>query len=370
MDLFDLLDRPPLAADAPAPRAVVGGRRVLITGAGGSIGARLTRTLLAEGETAGLLLVDHAEHDLAALRDDVEQLGPSATVRLALVDVRDAAAMRALLLRHRPELVVHTAAFKHVPLLESQVPAAVANNALATVDLLDACATTGVRRCVVVSTDKAVEPVSVLGATKRMAELAVLAAPLRPTSCGAVRLANVWGSRGSVVPRFARSIAAGRPLALTDPEATRMFVAPEEAVRVLLATLALGRPGEILAVDPGPPLRLGDLAHAMLAEAGHPAVAGQTIVLGGLRPGERLRERMLATDERGEPVGVGGLLRVDGPGPDGAAVRRSIDELRRAVAMDDAAGALDALRRALPGFAPGTASREAVAEQGSAEEPA
>jgi len=173
-----------------------------------------------------------------------------------------------------------------------------------------------------------------------------------------------------VVPRFARSIAAGRPLALTDPEATRMFVAPEEAVRVLLATLALGRPGEILAVDPGPPLRLGDLAHAMLAEAGHPAVAGQTIVLGGLRPGERLRERMLATDERGEPVGVGGLLRVDGPGPDGAAVRRSIDELRRAVAMDDAAGALDALRRALPGFAPGTASREAVAEQGSAEEPA
>ena len=291
----DLLPRKAVSFDLRAREALDAycGRRVLVTGAGGSVGSELSRQLREIGPRA-LMLVDQDENNLFEIDSDLIDLGfEREQIQRFIVDVRDAAAMREIFAEHRPEVVLHAAAFKHVPLLEAHVTEAVENNVLATASLVDLSIEFGVPRFVLISTDKAVRPTSVMGATKRAAELVVQSAAARHGvrfSC--VRFGNVLDSRGSVIPIFRRQIARGGPVTVTDEQATRYFMTLAEAAQFVLRAGAIGRGGDVLVLDMGEPVRIVDLARDLIHMSGLREPEDIQIKFVGLRPGERLHEEL------------------------------------------------------------------------------
>jgi FlaA1/EpsC-like NDP-sugar epimerase len=291
----DLIGREQVQTDLEAVRRMLAGRRVLVTGAGGSIGSEIARQVARSGP-ATLIAMDHDEshlHDLAA------SLGTEHPVVQVLVDIRDAASVERAFDRHRPELVFHAAAHKHVPLLEDHPSEAVRTNVTGTMNLLSAAQAVGVERFVFISTDKAVEPSSVMGASKRVGEHLVLGAASPGATHAAVRFGNVLGSRGSVVPTFARQIADGGPVTVTDERMTRYFMSIEESVELVLQAAALARGGDLFILDMGEPVRILDLAHRMIRLAGLRVGADIEVRITGVRPGEKLEEALLA---KGEPA--------------------------------------------------------------------
>lgn len=291
LQIDDLIGRAEVHTDLEAVRQMLVGRRVLITGAGGSIGSEIARQV-ARSSPATLIALDHDEshlHDMAAsIRTPVVQV---------LADIRDPAAVRRAFDRHRPELVFHAAAHKHVPLLEAHPSEAVRTNVLGTINVLRAAAAVDVERFVFISTDKAVQPRGVMGASKRLGEQLVLSAATPGATHAAVRFGNVLGSRGSVVPTFARQIADGGPVTVTDPRMTRYFMSIEEAVQLVLQAAALARGGDLFVLDMGEPVRIVDLAERMIRLAGLRVGADIEVQVTGVRPGEKLEEELLAHDE-------------------------------------------------------------------------
>jgi FlaA1/EpsC-like NDP-sugar epimerase len=287
----DLLGRTPVPTDLDSVRRSLEGHRVLVTGAGGSIGSEICRQVARCGP-AVLVLLDHDEthlHDTAATL-----VGPS---EQALVDVSDRAAVLETFERYRPDVVFHAAAHKHVPVLEEHPLEAARTNVLGTVHVVDAAASVGTRRFVQISTDKAVQPSSVMGASKRLAEQAVLAhAPADGAYC-TVRFGNVLGSRGSVIPTFARQIAQGGPVTVTDERMTRFFMSVEEAVQLVLQSSVLSVGGEIFMLDMGVPVRIIDLAERMIRLSGCQVGTDIAIEVTGMRPGEKLHEVLSTPDE-------------------------------------------------------------------------
>jgi FlaA1/EpsC-like NDP-sugar epimerase len=348
--LEDLLGREP----APGPDEDVGeflrGRRVLVTGAGGSIGAELARQAL-RFAPAELVLVDHAENGLYFVQRELE--GPGVPVRARVAELRDATGLDALFARHRPEVVLHAAAHKHVPLLEDAPREAVLNNVTGTRLLLEAADRHGVAHFVLVSTDKAVHPSSVMGATKRVCERMVQAASRRGRGryC-AVRFGNVLGSEGSVVPLFQRQIARGGPVTVTHPEATRYFMTVSEAVRLVLQAAAMGRGGEVFLLDMGEPVRVADLARQLIRLAGLHEGEDIEVTFTGLRPGEKLHEELHSRSEQARVTRRERILAWDLPAEDEAALAADVLELERAAGSGDADAIRAALRRAAPGYAP------------------
>ena len=294
----DLIGRAQVQTDLEAVGRMLVGRRVLVTGAGGSIGSEITRQVARSGP-AQLLALDHDEshlHDLAAA------LGPDTPVVLVLVDIRDAGAVQRVFDRHRPELVFHAAAHKHVPLLEDHPSEAVRTNIGGTANLLASAESVGVERFVFISTDKAVQPSSVMGASKRFGEQLVLGSAAPGATHTAVRFGNVLGSRGSVVPTFARQIADGGPVTITDPRMTRYFMSIEEAVQLVLQSATLARGGDLFVLDMGEPVRIVELAQRMIRLAGLRVGADIEVRITGIRPGEKLEEELLAEDEPADPT--------------------------------------------------------------------
>lgn len=293
----DLLGRDPVTIDLASVSSYVRGRRVLITGAGGSIGAELSRQV-ARFEPGELYLLDRDESALHGLQLSMEGRALLDTDQLVVADIRDGDRMRELFHRYRPEVVFHTAALKHLTLLENHPLEGVKTNVLGTRNLLEAASEVGVSRFVNISTDKAADPTSVLGATKLAAER-MTATMARQTGEAylSVRFGNVLGSRGSVLPTFLKQLEEGNPLTVTDPEATRFFMTIPEAVRLVVQAGAIGEPGEVLILDMGQPVRIVDLA-TQLANLMRP---GTPIEFTGLRPGEKLHEVLVATDEIGVP---------------------------------------------------------------------
>jgi FlaA1/EpsC-like NDP-sugar epimerase len=292
LEIDDLIGRAQVQTDLEAVRRMLAGRRVLITGAGGSIGSEIARQV-ARCRPSVLVGLDHDEshlHDMAASITD-------GTVVQVLVDIRDTAAVQRAFDRHRPELVFHAAAHKHVPLLEDHPSEAVRTNVLGTANLLQAAASVGVERFVFISTDKAVQPSSVMGASKRLGEQLVLGHAPPGATHAAVRFGNVLGSRGSVVPTFARQIAEGGPVTVTDPRMTRYFMSIEEAVQLVLQAAALATGGDLFVLDMGEPVRILDLAERMIRLAGLRVGADVEVRVTGVRPGEKLVEELLAEDE-------------------------------------------------------------------------
>ncbi len=287
----DLLGRTPVPTDLESVRRSIAGHRVLVTGAGGSIGSEICRQV-ASLEPALLVLLDHDEthlHDTAAtLMGSCEQ---------ALVDVTDRAAVFEALERYRPEVVFHAAAHKHVPVLEKHPLEAANTNVLGTLNVVDAASHVGTRRFVQISTDKAVRPSSIMGASKRMAEQTVLARTPEGAAYCTVRFGNVLGSRGSVIPTFARQISQGGPVTVTDPRMTRFFMSVEESVQLVLQASVLSSGGEIFMLDMGVPVRILDLAEKMIRLSGRQVGIDVTVEITGIRPGEKLSESLRTPDE-------------------------------------------------------------------------
>ncbi len=277
-------------------RALIEGKRVLITGAGGSIGSEIARQV-AGSDPAVLVLVDHDETHLHDAATSIS----GETVQV-LADIRDRDLIALVFATHRPEIVFHAAAHKHVPLLEAYPCEAAATNVLGTANVIDAAAKSGVERLVFISTDKAVVPSSVMGASKRLGEQLVLSqAPAHGRHC-AVRFGNVLGSRGSVVPTFMRQIAAGGPVTVTDPAMTRFFMSIEESVQLVLQAAALADGGELFMLDMGEPVRIMDLAERMIRLSGRRVGEDIEIEVTGVRPGEKLVETLRAADELAAPT--------------------------------------------------------------------
>ena len=295
VDVVDVIGRRPVDTDISAIAHYVTNKRVLVTGAGGSIGSELCRQLKRFGPSE-LIMLDRDESGLHGVQLSLEGHGLLDSPSIALVDIRDTAALGALFRDRRPEVVFHAAALKHLPLLERYPQEAWKSNVLGTRNVLQAAADVGVERFVNISTDKAANPTSALGHSKRLAEqLTASFAERYPGSWLSVRFGNVLGSRGSVLHAFSAQIAAGGPVTVTDPEVTRFFMTIPEACELVVQAGAIGRPGEVLVLDMGEPVKIVDVAHRMIAMADSRA----EVVFTGLRPGEKLHEELFTEHEHG-----------------------------------------------------------------------
>jgi len=292
----DLLGRDEAVIDRSAVDAYLRGRRVLVTGAGGSIGSELCRQLAKYGPSA-LIMLDRDETGLQQVQLTLDGRGLLDDPNLVLADIRDEARMCEVFHEHRPDVVFHAAALKHLPLLEGAPTEAWKTNVLGTLHVLHAAQAVGVSYFVNISTDKAANPVSVLGMSKRLTErLTAHAAATADGTYVSVRFGNVLGSRGSVLTTFRSQADAGGPITVTHPDATRFFMSIEEAVRLTKYAVAIGRSGEVLVLDMGTPVRIVDVAQRF-ADSQDPPLP---IVFTGLRPGEKLHEDLFSDDERGE----------------------------------------------------------------------
>jgi FlaA1/EpsC-like NDP-sugar epimerase len=300
----DLLGREPVQLTLPELAADLAGCSVLITGAAGSIGSELARQVALHGPTT-LVLLDQAETDLFYLDMELRDHHPGLKIVPVVGDVVEAAALERVFEEYRPDRIFHAAAYKHVPMMECNPREAVRNNVIGTWRVAEAAGRHGVEKFVLVSTDKAVRPVSVMGASKRLAELVVLEMQEQypETTFAAVRFGNVLGSAGSVIPIFKMQIAAGKPLTVTHPEATRYFMTIPEAVQLILqASLLPEVVGSIAMLEMGEPVRIADLARNLLELSDVRDGSGNHIVYTGLRPGERLHEELIAPNEETVPT--------------------------------------------------------------------
>ena len=302
----DLLGREPVVLDEAGIDAVLKGRTVLITGAGGSIGSELCRQVARHGP-ARLVLYEQSEFNLYSIEQDLAQRFPALPLVRLIGDVKDEAHVRATFERWRPQVVFHAAAYKHVPLMEEDDNAwqCLRNNVLGTSHAAQAAADCGAERFVLISTDKAVNPTNVMGATKRAAEMVVsmMAAEHPGTRFMAVRFGNVLGSSGSVIPKFKEQIARGGPVTVTHPDIIRYFMTIPEAARLVLQAAAIGASGQVLVLDMGEPVRIVDLERTMIRLAGR-TEAEVPIVFSGLRPGEKLFEELLAGADTTLPTAI------------------------------------------------------------------
>jgi FlaA1/EpsC-like NDP-sugar epimerase len=293
----DLLRRDPVRIDGTEAQRYLTDAVVLVTGAGGSIGSELCRQI-ASYHPRQLLLLGHGENSIHRILLELQDSFPGLHVKPLIADVRDSERLTEIFSRCGPEVVFHAAAHKHVPLMESNVAEAVMNNVFGTLSLLRACEDNGIGRFVLVSTDKAVDPVNVMGATKRVAELLVQDAARRTGQAYvAVRFGNVLGSRGSVVPLFQQQIASGGPVTVTHPEMQRYFMTIPEAVQLIIQAEALGQGGEIFVLDMGEPVCIADLAMDLIHLCGLEPGRDIDIIFTGLRPGEKLSEQLFASSE-------------------------------------------------------------------------
>ena len=293
----DLLRRDPVKTDMLKVRSMLEGERVLVTGAGGSIGSELCR-LVAQCRPSQLCLLGHGENSIHAIHGELSKKYPELDLPTIIADIRDNSRIRHVFETFRPSLVYHAAAHKHVPLMEDNIVDAVTNNVLGTITLLRNARLSGVKNMTLISTDKAVTPHSVMGVTKRMAELAMqLSARENGTSFSAVRFGNVLGSRGSVVPLFTSQIAAGGPVTITHPEMRRYFMTIPEAVQLVLQASTLKGNGQIFVLDMGEPVRVLDLALDLIELSGLKPYKDIDIVFSGLRPGEKLTESLFREGE-------------------------------------------------------------------------
>jgi FlaA1/EpsC-like NDP-sugar epimerase len=350
--LEDLLGRTPTPATDEEVGAFLRGQRVLVTGAGGSIGSEIVRQV-ARFAPASLVLLDHAEHGLYFMQRELLAASPAFPVSAVLADLCDEEAVAQLFRTHAPSVVLHAAAHKHVPLLEEAPREAVLNNVRGTRVLVEAATRQGVGHFVLISTDKAVNPSSVMGASKRVCERIVQAASRRGEGvyC-AVRFGNVLGSDGSVVPLFQRQLERGGPITVTDPEVTRYFMTIPEAVRLVLQAASLGQGGEVFLLDMGEPVRVVDLARQLIRLAGLREGEDVEIVFTGLRPGEKLHEELHSNAEAARVTRRERILTWDLAPEDEASLRGQVAELERVAAHGDGAAIRAALRDCVPEYVP------------------
>ncbi len=335
ISLQDLLGREPVQLDSASIAGYVEGRRVLITGAGGSIGSELSRQIM-RFQPEQLLLLGKGENSIFSIYQELVRRPEPVEVVPVIADIRDHLRMLNIFEKHRPQVVFHAAAHKHVPLMEVNVGEAVANNITGTRTLAELSAEYGVETFVLVSSDKAVHPSSVMGATKRIAELVIQDLARRSqTKYVAVRFGNVLDSRGSVIPIWRQQIANGGPLTVTDKDATRYFMLIPEAVQLIIQAGALASGGEIFVLDMGKPVKILDLAMDLIKLSGLSPGQDIEIQFVGLRPGEKLHEELLTAEEGLSKTRYEKIL-VGQPQPiDHSHLLQQLKVLRQAAESDD-----------------------------------
>jgi FlaA1/EpsC-like NDP-sugar epimerase len=339
-------------------------RRVLLTGAGGSIGSALAKTILRH-RPRSLILFDHAEGNLHQITFDLSVL-PGCDVLSPIVgDICDGALLTKLFQERKPETIIHTAAFKHVPLMESNPIAAVQNNALGTYLLAQTARMHDVTTFVMVSTDKAVNPHSVMGASKRLAELALLRWSSPRSPMRAVRLGNVLGSQGSVVPIFLQQISEGGPVTVTHHSVNRYFLSLSDALELVLLTTSLDGEGGIFIPNPGEPVRILDLAKRLIKEAGFEPEIEIPIVMTGLRPGDKMTEEFVSDLEWVDSADDARLRLIKTLQPSPEELDSSIAALKESVARYDMAEILKQLCWLVPEYRPSETILESLKEQRS-----
>ncbi|MHC9086179.1 polysaccharide biosynthesis protein [Luteimonas sp. RIT-PG2_3] len=359
----DLLGRKPVTPDWKAIRGWLGGRSVLITGAGGSIGSELCRQCARHGARS-IALIEMDELALTRTESELRRDFPRTQLVAVLGDCGDPAVMRHALALAAPDAVFHAAAYKQVPVLEKQLREAVRNNVVATETVARAASAAGVGTFVLISTDKAVDPVNVLGATKRLAEMACQAlASQSSTNFVTVRFGNVLDSAGSVVPLFREQIRTGGPVTVTDPQVTRYFMTIPEACQLIMQSVAIGAGQAVYTLDMGEPVSIRLLAEQMIRLAGKHPERDVAIVYTGLRPGEKLHETLFHADESYRPTIHPKILQAEARDVPVERVNKAVIAMREAVANYDLDVLATLLRDSLPEFRPLT--RLPTAESGT-----
>ena len=352
VDPVDLLGRPPAKLDRKAIQAFINGKRILITGAAGSVGSELARQIVAL-EPELLVLVDNAESPLFLLEAEIRADFPGASVTARVADVAGLGGASAVM-TNKPQVVYHAAAYKHVPMMEAASAEAVRNNVGGTYVMAQCSIDAGVETFILVSTDKAVNPTSVMGATKRLAELMIQEINVaESTQFKTVRFGNVIGSNASVVPIFKNQIARGGPVTVTHRDATRYFMSLPEAAGLILQASAVGAGGQIFVLDMGDPIRIIAIAETLITLSGFKPNDDVDIVFTGLRPGEKLTEQLNYKEENFQSTGYEKLLMMRTGSPD-RKVLSGVEGLLRTLPDLDAAEVKKSLQRLVPEYQPNT----------------
>lgn len=347
----DLLRRPYLEARESPLNSVNAGMTILLTGAGGSIGSALAKGILTSYPRR-LILLDHSERNLHQIQTELAAIAGPAPPIAILGDICDGALLTDIFEKYRPDIVYHAAAFKHVPLMETNPVAVVRNNAMGTCLLAKVAVEHGVARLIMISTDKAVNPHSAMGASKRVAELGLLRWTSARSQMKVVRLGNVLGSQGSVVPLFLQQISRGAPVTVTHPDISRYFLTLSEAVELVLAAASLEGGGSIFIPVLGCPVKILDLATHLIKRAGFEPEKDIPIVFTGLRPGDKMAEELDLDRESPKPTSDGRLYRASNLKISPDEFDATMRELEEGVRQRDTASLLEVLCRMVPEYRP------------------
>jgi FlaA1/EpsC-like NDP-sugar epimerase len=352
VDIADLLRRDLTRINDDLVGATVTGKAVLVTGAGGSIGREICRQI-SRWSPSSLILLGHGENSIFEALIELQEDYPTLPIHPIIADIRDKNRLLEVFKQTHPEIVFHAAAHKHVPLMEKNVPDAVANNILGTRNVVDVAVACDVKRLVLISTDKAIRPVNVMGATKRMAEMIVLDAARRTgRSFCVVRFGNVLGSRGSVVPLFKRQIARGGPVTVTHPDMKRYFMTIPEAVHLVLQASAQGESGEVFVLNMGQQVKILDLAEDLIRLSGLEPGRDIDITFTGIRPGEKLAEDLWDEGHTFTKTNHPDVYRLEGQDSlCGDELRESVNEMLRLAREGDTQAVISLMDELIPGSA-------------------
>ena len=350
VDITDLLRREPVRVNDEAVGAALEGKRVLVTGAGGSIGRELCRQI-ARREPSELVLLGHGENSIFEILLELQSDYPDLTIHPVIADIRNQERLAQIFTQHKPQIVFHAAAHKHVPLMEANIVEAISNNVIGTKNLAQISVDHNIERFVLISTDKAVRPTSIYGATKRLAEMIVLnTARTKQRAFTVVRFGNVLGSRGSIIPTFKNQIASGGPITITHPDMYRFFMTIPEAVYLVLQAASMENGGETFVLNMGEPVRILDLAEDLVRLSGLEPHRDIEIAYTGIRPGEKLTEELWDEDTPLKPTLHPDISRLDNDASSlSPNLIQTIEHLSRLSRSNDTEAIADLLDETIPG---------------------